>query len=108
MMCCGKENLMATDKNMTGLYHGTPHSVSHGQGKLANEGYPNLNSARSSTGQGMNAGKGSGSMPDKEANPSSGTSIEYNPSVKPSTSQGMSGASAKGLKEPFGHCDTKR
>ena len=100
---------MPTKKNMTGLYDGSAPSFSHGKGKLSNQGLPDPQGAKSSTGQGMSAGKGSGAS-DMGRGVGGGGSANINklPGKGPGTAQGLTSAKAKGVPQPFGHADTRK
>jgi len=80
-------------------------SYSHGQGKLANPTFPNPQEhASAKSGQGMSAGKGSGSQDLGSGKSFSDGEINHVPAGKgPGTSRGMSPSTkAKGLDKPFG------
>lgn len=99
---------MPTKKNMTGLYDGSAPASTHGKGKLSNRGLPSPQANKSSTGQGMSAGKGSGASDMGRGIGGSADSLNKLPGKGPGTAQGLTAGRSKGVPQPFGHAATRK
>ncbi len=106
----GKYDILSIlGKGAMGMVDGERPSYSHGKGHLPDPSYPDPQEHADAKGcPGMSAGKGGESQDLGTGKSESSGSINNLPGKGPGTAMGMSGASAKGLAQPFGSADTKK